>query len=281
MGIERPRISANMTQANIEPAPDLQQVRALFDAASATDGSARQALLDAADPELRGLVADLLQSDREFHPVLDRPLVVPTPRQGLFEEGDCTGRYRIVREIAAGGMGSVYLAELADRDSSPRFALKVVRFPSQELARRLADESRILSRLEHPNIARLLDVGTTSSGLPFLVMEYVDGRPIHQYCPAKHMPPADCARLFRQVCAAVRYLHRNLVVHRDLKPANILVTEDGTVKVVDFGIAKLIERLDHQASARRGDFNAHRRVHLGSRALRNPRGREAVSGQHH
>ena len=197
-------------------------------------------MLDGADPALRKMVVEMLYSDQEIHPLLDNPLTLSAPPEGLFREGDCAGRYRIVREIGSGGMGSVYLAELADQVSGPRFALKVVRFPSQELSRRFAEESRILSRLEHPNIARLLDAGTASNGLPFLVMEYVDGKSIHQYCKEKQLTPTDCARLFRQVCAGVRYLHQNLVVHRDLKPANILITGDGSVKVVDFGIAKLI-----------------------------------------
>jgi hypothetical protein len=122
----------------------------------------------------------------------------------------------------------------------------VVRFPSRELARRLADESKILSGLEHPNVARLLDIGVTSGGLPFLVMEYVNGVPIDEYCVAQRLAPADRARLFRQVCAAVSYLHRNLVVHRDLKPANILVTDTGAVKVVDFGIARLLQYAEAQ-----------------------------------
>lgn len=246
MGIERQSDDAVMTEAAKAGTPDMRHVRALFDEAAAAQGGARQALLDGADPAVRDAVADLLEAGELFHPVLDRPLVVPAPLEGLFEEGDCTGRYRIVREIGAGGMGTVYLAELADRESSPRFALKVVRFPSRELARRLAEESKILSRLEHPNVARLLDIGMTSSGLPFFVMEYVDGRPIDEYRSAKRLGPADCARLFRQVCAAVSYLHRNLVVHRDLKPANILVTSDGLVKVVDFGIARLLEQTGGQ-----------------------------------
>ena len=171
--------------------------------------------------------------------------MVQAPASPVFEEGELSGRYRIIREIGTGGMGSVYLAELADRDPSPKFALKVVRFPSGELARRLTEESRILSRLEHPNVARLLDAGVTSAGLPFLVMEYVNGRPIDKFCAENKLNPPERARLFRQVCAAVRYLHQNLVVHRDLKPANILVTDEGSVRVVDFGIAKL---LDQQAA---------------------------------
>jgi hypothetical protein len=116
-----------------------------------------------------------------------------------------------------------------------------VRWPSPEFVQRLEHEIRILSHLEHPHIARLLDAGLTSAGLPFLVMEYVEGEPIHYYMRRQNLSVAARVQLFRQVCAAVRYLHQNLVVHRDLKPANILVGLDGNVKVVDFGIAKLLE----------------------------------------
>lgn len=213
-------------------------LRELFEAAGTAEGRERQAILDGAAPELRCAVQELLDADRDAHAILDQPLVLPQPEAQHLPEATIVGRYRIVREIGSGGMGSVDLAELAENPTGPRFALKIVRFPSPELARRLVEETRILSRLDHPNIARLLDAGTTAEGLPFLAMEYVDGAPIHRFSQA--LPAPAIVQLVRQVCAAVRYLHQNLVIHRDLKPANILVTPSGTVKVVDFGIAKLL-----------------------------------------
>jgi hypothetical protein len=222
----------------------LQRVRELFEAASAAEEPARCALLDrecGSDADMRSEVESLLSADQAPHPILDRTLVVPALVPGKLAAGDSVGRYRIVREIGAGGMGSVYLAELSDGSSSRQFALKLLEWPSPEMAHRLAEESRILSRLEHPHIAQLLDTGLTAAGLPFLVMEYADGQPIDRYSTENRLPLRERVRIFRQVCAAVRYLHQNLVIHRDLKPANILVTAGGSVKVVDFGIAKLLE----------------------------------------
>ncbi len=229
----------------------LRRVREVFEAASAAEEPARAALLDrecGSDSDLRSEVETLLRADRMPHPVLDSPLVVPGLGSGALADGECVARYRIVREIGRGGMGSVYLAGLSDGSSHDRFALKLVSLPSPELARRLERETRILSRLEHPHIARLLDSGFTAAGLPFLVMEFVDGQPIDRYCSQNRLPIRERARIFRQVCAAVRYLHQNLVVHRDLKPANILVTADGAVKVVDFGLAKPLEPVSDAAA---------------------------------
>ena len=233
---------------NVSDAPmglsRLRRVRELFEAASAAGAPARTALLDrecASDADLRREVEALLDADGAPHPLLDRPLAVPAFAPGALAAGECVGRYRIVREIGAGGMGAVYLAERSDASSSQPVALKLVGWPSPELAHRLAEESRILSCLEHPNIAQLLDTGITAAGLPFLVMEYVDGQPIDRYCSQSRLSMRERARVFRQVCAAVRYLHQNPVIHRDLKPANILVTADGVVKVVDFGVAKLLD----------------------------------------
>ncbi len=222
----------------------LQRVRELFDAASEVEEAERAALLErecAADAELRCEVELLLNAGHATHPLLDHPLVVPGLNSGSLAAGECVGRYRIVREIGAGGMGLVYLVERSDGNPSQQFALKLVGWPSLEMARRLEAESRILSRLEHPQIARLVDTGISTAGLPFLVMEFADGQPINCYCGKHRLAVRERVRVFRQVCAAVRYLHQNLVIHRDLKPANILVTAGGAVKVVDFGIAKLLE----------------------------------------
>jgi non-specific serine/threonine protein kinase/serine/threonine-protein kinase len=151
------------------------------------------------------------------------------------------GAYRILRELGHGGMGVVYLASRADDAFEKHVAVKVVRggSGSDVAERRFRDERRILATLDHPHIARLLDGGTTDDGLSYLVMEYVDGVPIDVHCETGALPLAPRLRLFQRVCAAVQYAHQRLVIHRDIKARNILVMEDGTPKLLDFGIAKL------------------------------------------
>ena len=152
------------------------------------------------------------------------------------------GPYRVLGELGRGGMGVVYLAERADAAFEKKVAIKVVRggFAAEPLMHRFREERRILATLDHPNIARLLDAGTTEDGLPYFVMEHVDGIPLDVYCQElpSHRPRLV---LFHRVCAGVQYAHQRLVIHRDLKSRNILVTADGTPKLLDFGIAKLLE----------------------------------------
>ncbi|MGH7629997.1 MAG: protein kinase domain-containing protein [Gemmatimonadales bacterium] len=153
------------------------------------------------------------------------------------------GPYRVVATIGRGGMGAVYLAERADDQYRKRVALKLLPGWSagdEHRVRRFLDERQILAGLEHPDIARLLDGGITPDGLPWFAMEYVEGVPIDRHCDERGLPIERRLDLFRRVCAAVQYAHRNLVVHRDLKPSNILVSGDGAVKLLDFGIAKLL-----------------------------------------
>lgn len=153
------------------------------------------------------------------------------------------GPYRLLQPMGQGGMGSVYLAARADREFTKHVALKVIRkgMGSDEIVTRFRKERQILAALEHPNVARLLDGGTTEDGLPYFVMEYIQGRRLTEYCDALKLATSERLKLFQSVCAAVQYAHQNLIVHRDLKPANILVTADGTVKLLDFGIAKLLD----------------------------------------
>jgi tetratricopeptide (TPR) repeat protein len=157
--------------------------------------------------------------------------------------GQRVGPYRLVRGLGHGGMGVVYLAERADAAFEKQVAIKVVRggLASAPLMRRFREERRILATLDHPNIARLLDAGTTEAGLPYFVMEYVDGVPLDVYSEATPLSLGGRLLLFRQACSAVQYAHQRLVIHRDLKARNILVTADGTPKLLDFGIAKLLE----------------------------------------
>ena len=162
----------------------------------------------------------------------------PTPLPG-----ERLGAYRLLHSIGSGGMGSVFLAERADRAFEKQVAIKIVgRGPmDSRIAARLRAERQILATLDHPNIARLLDGGTTNDGVPYLVMEYIQGETLMAFCDSRKLGIEQRLELYLDVCDAVQYAHRNLVVHRDLKPSNILVTEGGQVKLLDFGIAKLLE----------------------------------------
>jgi len=140
-------------------------------------------------------------------------------------------------------MGAVYLAVRADDQFRQRAAIKLVKrgMDTDFVLRRFRNERQILAALNHPNIARLLDGGATEDGLPYFVMEYIEGLPIHRYCDTRRLTIAERLSLFRLVCAAAHYAHENQVIHRDIKPGNILVTEDGTPKLLDFGIAKILD----------------------------------------
>ncbi len=156
--------------------------------------------------------------------------------------GERVGPYRLLRRIGRGGMATVYLAERADGLWEQQVALKVIRrgLDTDDVIQRFLAERQILSSLHHPNIARLLDGGSTEDGLPYLVMEFVEGEPITAHCDARQLSVRERLKLFCDVCRAVQFAHQSLVVHRDLKPSNILVTEDGVPKLLDFGIAKLL-----------------------------------------
>jgi non-specific serine/threonine protein kinase/serine/threonine-protein kinase len=165
------------------------------------------------------------------------------PDDPLAAGGDRrVGPYRLVRELGHGGMGTVYLAVRDDDAFHKRVALKILKrgMDTDAIVRRFRTERQILAGLDHPNIARLLDGGSTADGLPYLVMEYVDGAPLVEYAEARQLDTAARLDIFLAVCAAVQYAHQNLVIHRDLKPANVLVTGDGVPKLLDFGIAKLL-----------------------------------------
>ena len=153
------------------------------------------------------------------------------------------GHYRVVREIGRGGMGTVFLAKRDDGEFQQEVAIKVVSsaFLGRESLRRFRQERQILAGLNHPNIARLLDGGVTDDGLPFLVMEYVAGDPLTEYADKQSLSIDSRLRLFLRICRAFSYAHGNLIVHRDIKPSNILVTSDGEPKLLDFGLAKIID----------------------------------------
>ncbi|MCA9284013.1 MAG: serine/threonine protein kinase, partial [Phycisphaerales bacterium] len=152
------------------------------------------------------------------------------------------GPYRVIRRLGHGGMGVVYLAQREDGPIRRPVAVKVMRagLEATEVAQRFERERQVLAALDHPNIARLLDAGSTADGQPYFVMEFVEGQSLDQYCDERRLTVSERLKIFRQVCAAVHHAHQNLVVHRDIKPRNILVTTDGTPKLLDFGIAKLL-----------------------------------------
>jgi len=156
--------------------------------------------------------------------------------------GQRIGPYEIIRELGHGGMGTVFLAVRADDQYRKQVAIKLVNrgMDTDLILRRFMMERQILANLEHPNIARLLDGGSTPDGLPYFVMEFIEGQPITDYCDRERFTVTQRLELFQQVCAALQYAHQNLVVHRDIKPSNILVTSEGVPKLLDFGIAKLL-----------------------------------------
>jgi eukaryotic-like serine/threonine-protein kinase len=234
--------------------PDRRQVLALLDEALQTPPEARPALLDSAcrdDAELRREVEALLALETAADGFLADPVPLGTDGPG-FPSGTRIGPYRIVELLGRGGMGTVYRAARED-DFTKQVALKLVQHEriSPFTLRRFHLERQILARLEHPNIARLLDGGTTEDGRPYLVMEHVEGVPIDRYCEERQLTTVQRLGLCLQVASALSSAHQNLVVHRDLKPGNILVTGDGVPKLLDFGIAKLLDPIDEPANATR------------------------------
>jgi tetratricopeptide (TPR) repeat protein/predicted Ser/Thr protein kinase len=223
------------------------QIRSLFAELSEVEEATRSARLRALagdDPLVHQELVELLAASDSVGDRFERGAA---SMAGLGESPVLTGKHigpwQIVREIGHGGMGTVYEAHRVDDQFEKRVALKTVATgrTSEALLRRFRHERQILARLEHKNIATLLDGGVTEDGQPFFVMEYVEGEPIDRWCTAHDTSVRDRVQLFRQVCAAVQFAHEHLVVHRDLKPRNILVTPDGTVKLLDFGIAKLLD----------------------------------------
>ena len=198
------------------------------------------------DAELRGELEAMLASDsgseERLREAIGGAVVHAVEGQRNRHIGTVLGAYRMIGVLGHGGMGTVYLAQRADHQFEQRVAIKMVEQMAvhPQLRTRLRSERQILASLEHPDIARLVDGGETPDGVPYLVIEYIDGKPIDEYCDALNLPLRERLQLFERVCSAVDYAHRNLIVHRDLKPANILVTAEGHPKLLDFGIAKLL-----------------------------------------
>ena len=240
--------------------PRWQQIFAIFEEAAELPPDERRRFLDRAcgdSEDLRQGVEDLLTAENRDETYLDRPLVespwrapagssevadTPSPDTALAATSPTLGAYKLLRQIGQGGMSTVYLAVRSDDAFKRQVVVKLVRRGMENAAilRRLRTERQILASLDHPYIARLFDGGSTEDGLPYFVMEYVDGLSIDAYCQHNQLTLGERLALFRKVCTAVHYAHQNLVVHRDIKPSNILVSAGGEPKLLDFGIAKLL-----------------------------------------
>ncbi len=229
---------------NLTPAR-WQEIKAILEDALELPENERADLVQARCKDDRALwieVDALLNADNSHADLLEvggAELILDNPKDMI---GMVVGNYRILSELGTGGMGTVFKAERIDGEFDQTVALKLIKkgFDSGEMLRRFITERQILASLEHPNIARLVDGGTTEDGRPYLVMEYVEGIPIDRYCSTHSLSLESRLDLFRKVCFAVSFAHQKLVIHRDLKPQNILIDDHGHVKLLDFGIAKLL-----------------------------------------
>ena len=252
------------------PRADLERLADIFGEALERTPAERGAFLDAAcgaAPDLRAEVESLLSADQRAGDFMDtvdaergaalleaesgvEPATLsaanalaspPDPLTSVFSDssGRRVGAYRLLRELGRGGMGVVYLAERVEGGFEQRAVIKLIKrgMDSDTIRRRFLRERQILAGLEHVNVARLLDGGVTDDGQPYFAMEYVDGEPLMAYCNERGLTVEQRLRLLADGCRAVQHAHRKLVVHRDLKPSNMLVTRDGQLKLLDFGIA--------------------------------------------
>ena len=229
-----------------------KRVEDLYHAALERDESTRAAFLQEScngDDDLRREVESLLYYSHRADSFIETPALELAAESFANQDADGrvmlgrrVGQYELVAKLGSGGMGEVYRGVRADDQFRKEVAIKLIRqgYDTALIVRRFRNERQILATLEHPNIAALLDGGTTEDGLPFFVMELVEGQPIDQYCAAHNLDVPERLKLFRSVCDAVQYAHQNLIVHRDLKPQNILVTAQGVPKLLDFGIGKIL-----------------------------------------
>lgn len=238
-----------------------KRLRPILERASELEGEARRAYLDeacGADHELRAQVDELLALEAKA-PAFEPPRAAMRELAEATQTPERIGVYRIERDIGSGGMGTVYAAVREGPKLEQRVALKLVKagMDTRELLRRFERERAVLATLQHDGIARFHDAGATDAGRPFLVMELVDGRPIDQWCDARRLGVRARIELVLRVCAALQHAHERLVVHRDLKPSNVLVRDDGAVKLLDFGLAKLVSD-DRDASLHDLTVTGHR-----------------------
>ncbi len=223
-----------------------REIKGILEVALETSPEERGALVEdlpAVGEPTKEYLKALLEVEEDAAKFLEEPAfsLEPNATNGIHA-GARIGHYEIIRLLDRGGMGLVFLASRAD-DFAKRVALKVIKrgMDTEEIVRRFQNERQILASLDHPNIARLLDGGTTDDNLPYFAMEYVKGEPIDEFCDSRDVSVNKKLKIFLKVCSSVQALHRNLIVHRDIKPANIIVTPEGEPKLLDFGIAKLLE----------------------------------------
>jgi len=236
--MDQPTDAATRLVAQGAPSAPWQRISRLVEVALELDRPLRDAWLENLhrhEPRLAWPVRKVLEALGAAAPAAGAEQPEGEPRQ--------IGAYRLVELIGRGGMGAVYLAERADREFEHQVAIKLIAsgLHSPIVHQRFLSERQILARFEHPGIARLYEGGTTESGRPYFVLEYIKGRPIDRFCEERQLGLEARLDLFLEVCDAVAYAHRHLVVHRDLKPGNILVDEDGHPKLLDFGIAKVLD----------------------------------------
>jgi eukaryotic-like serine/threonine-protein kinase len=226
-----------------------QRIEEVFQGALDCGAEQRGAFLASAcggDPQLRSEVESLLTayaaSGATESAAFQEASRILEHRSTQAVAGTTIGPYRVIRELGHGGMGTVFLAARADKTFEKLVAIKVIRpgLDTDQILQRFRSERQILATLDHPNITRLLDGGTTEDGLPYFVMEFIEGEPIDQYCDARKFGVNERLGIFQGVCAAVSYAHQHLVIHRDIKPDNVLVTKEGVPRLLDFGIAKLL-----------------------------------------
>jgi serine/threonine protein kinase len=243
-----------------------QRVKEIVAEGLERQGVARAEFLEAAcgsDPSLRAEVEDLIASYQSAGDFLDESPVdlkeiAEAPSRSHHSlycaKGEHIGPYRVLDVIGQGGMGTVYRALRADNEFTMQVAVKVIKrgMDSDAVVRRFRRERQILAKLSHPNIARLLDGGVTDDGLLYFVMEFIEGQPLDQYCRNRAADLRERIRLFRGVCAALQYAHRNLIVHGDIKPSNVLVTAEGVPKLLDFGVARLLDPESPEITATAG-----------------------------
>jgi serine/threonine protein kinase len=227
----------------------LGRIRRIYEQALPLSGAARETYLAHECQDERNIRAEierLLKAHDNIPDWLDGPVFGAERAVGTFDPPKLEGRtlsgYTLIHEVGRGGMGCVFLAERSDQTFHRKVAIKLILPPagSADVIARFHQERKILASLDHPNIAKLLDAGVTQEGWPYFVMEFVEGLPIHRWCDDRKLNISQRLELFQGVIDAVRYAHQHLVVHRDLKPGNILVTSDGVVKLLDFGIAKVL-----------------------------------------
>ena len=227
-----------------------RQMNELFHTALSLDAQSRDEYLKDAcrgDDRLRQEVEDLVAGHESAEAAMQTGFVRQAVQQLVDEDeplaiGQEFRPYRVIREIGRGGMGRVYLAERADHEFHKLVAIKLIKrgMDTESVIRHFRNEREILASLDHANIARLLDGGTSQDGLPYFVMEYIEGHPVDRFCDERKYSVTERLHLFQKVCAAVAYAHQHLVIHRDIKPSNILVTAEGDPKLLDFGIARLL-----------------------------------------